>query len=138
MATVPAASGVNRKPLSRKRVLRAAMAHADKHGLQELSMRKLAEVLVGGARIGRGAQMQADLLATGIQITQHDRDEPLRLAELRARTGLKLPDCCVLETAISNNAAVATFDHRSQFDRLFQHYLRPNPTDCRQTKLQQI
>lgn len=70
----------------------------------------LAEVLVGGARIGRGAQMQADLLATGIQITQHDRDEPLRLAELRARTGLKLPDCCVLETAISNNAAVATFD----------------------------
>ena len=50
MATVPASSGVSRKPLtrkplSRKRVLRAAMAHADKHGLQELSMRKLAEVL---------------------------------------------------------------------------------------------
>ena len=70
----------------------------------------LAEVLVGGARIGRGAQMQADLLATGIQITPHDQDEPLRLAELRAKTGLKLPDCCVLDAAISNSASLATFD----------------------------
>src|SRR6478672_5791652 len=41
----------------------------------------LAEVLVGGARIGRGAQMQADLMAMGIQLTTHDQDEPLRLAE---------------------------------------------------------
>ncbi len=70
----------------------------------------LAEVLVGGARIGRGAQMQADLLATGIEITPHVQDEPLRLAELRARTGLKLPDCCVLDAAITNSASVATFD----------------------------
>ena len=70
----------------------------------------LAEVLVGGARIGRGAQMQADLLATGIQITPHVQDEPLRLAELRAKTGLKLPDCCVLDAAISNGASLATFD----------------------------
>ena len=70
----------------------------------------LAEVLVGGAGIGRGAQMQADLLATGIQITPHGQDKPLRLAELRARTGLKLPDCCVLDAAISNNASLATFD----------------------------
>ncbi len=54
--------------------------------------------------------MQADLLATGIQITPHDQDEPLRLAELRAKTGLKLPDCCVLDAAISNSASLATFD----------------------------
>jgi predicted nucleic acid-binding protein len=70
----------------------------------------LAEVLVGGVRIGRGAQMRADLLATGIQITPHDQTEPLRLAELRVTTGLTLPDCCVLDTAIGNNASVATFD----------------------------
>ena len=43
----------------------------------------LAEVLVGGARIGQGAQMQADLLATGIQVSVPDLGEPLRLAELR-------------------------------------------------------
>lgn len=70
----------------------------------------LAEVLVGGAKIGRGAEMQADLMATGIQINPPDLNEPLRLAELRVSSGLKLPDCCVLDTAISNNAAVATFD----------------------------
>ena len=70
----------------------------------------LAEVLVGGARTGRGAQMLADLLSTGIQVTLHDQDEPLRLAELRVTTGLKLPDCCVLDAAISNDASVATFD----------------------------
>jgi predicted nucleic acid-binding protein len=70
----------------------------------------LAEVLVGGARIGRGAQMQTDLLATGIQVIRRDQDEPLRLANLRATTGLKLPDCCVLDAAISNNASIATFD----------------------------
>ena len=45
MAIRELASRPSRKPLSRKRVLRAAVAHADRHGLEELSMRKLAEVL---------------------------------------------------------------------------------------------
>lgn len=70
----------------------------------------LAEVLVGGVKIGRGAQMQADLSAAGIRPAIHDEKEPLRLAELRATSGLKLPDCCVLDTAISNGASLATFD----------------------------
>jgi predicted nucleic acid-binding protein len=34
------------------------------------------------------------------------------LAELRVRTGLKLPDCCVLDVALQHRAAVATFDDR--------------------------
>ncbi|HSU48712.1 MAG TPA: PIN domain-containing protein, partial [Arthrobacter sp.] len=71
----------------------------------------LAEVLVGGARIGRGAQMHADLQAAGVRLADHDEQEPLRLAQLRATTSLKLPDCCVLDTAISNNASLATFDN---------------------------
>lgn len=71
----------------------------------------LAEVLVGGAKIGRGAQMHADLHAAGIQLASHDEQEPLRLAELRSTSGLKLPDCCVLDTAISNDASLATFDN---------------------------
>ena len=38
-------------------------------------------------------------------------DSAPRLAELRAKTGLKMPaDCCVLEAAGRNNAEVATFD----------------------------
>ncbi len=71
----------------------------------------LAEVLVGGVKVGRGAQMHADLHAAGVQLAAHDEQEPLRLAELRATSGLKLPDCCVLDTAISNNASLATFDN---------------------------
>ena len=71
----------------------------------------LAEVLVGGMKIGRGAQMHADLYAAGIRLADHDEEESLRLAALRATSGLKLPDCCVLDTAISNAASLATFDH---------------------------
>jgi predicted nucleic acid-binding protein len=33
-----------------------------------------------------------------------------RLGELRATTGLKMPDCCVLYAAVRHNAAIATFD----------------------------
>lgn len=70
----------------------------------------MAEVLVGGVRVGRGAQMRADLESIGIQLADHDEQEPLRLAELRATSRLKLPDCCVLDTAIINGASLATFD----------------------------
>jgi rRNA-processing protein FCF1 len=34
------------------------------------------------------------------------------LAELRAETGLKLPDCCVSRAAQQSGAAILTFDHR--------------------------
>lgn len=69
----------------------------------------LAEVLVGGVTIGKGAEMLADLKAAGILLGSRDDDEPLRVAELRATTGLKLPDCCVLDTARTNAAKLATF-----------------------------
>lgn len=70
----------------------------------------LAEVFVGGVRIGQGASMRDDLHAAGIVLAPHDDDESLRLAELRVSTGLKLPDCCVLDVAIHNRAMLATFD----------------------------
>lgn len=70
----------------------------------------LAEVLVGGVRIGQGALMRDDLHAAGIVIAPHDDDEPLRLAELRATTRLKLPDCGVLDVAIRNRTSLATFN----------------------------
>lgn len=70
----------------------------------------IAEVLVGGVRIGRGASMRDDIRAAGIRVVGYDDDEPLRLAELRAGYGLKLPDCCVLDVAIRNQARLATFD----------------------------
>lgn len=71
----------------------------------------LAEVLVGGAKTGRATEMLADLRAVGVQEARGgDDEEPLRLAVLRARTGLRLPDCCVLDTARTNGAELATFD----------------------------
>jgi predicted nucleic acid-binding protein len=70
----------------------------------------LAEVLVGGVRVGRGASMRDDLHAAGIAVAPHDEDEPLRLAELRVTSRLKLPDCCVLDAAIHHQATLATFD----------------------------
>lgn len=71
----------------------------------------MAEVLVGGVRIGQGASMRDDLRAAGIAIASHDDDEPLRIAELRATSGLKLPDCCVLSVAIHHRGSLATFDN---------------------------
>lgn len=72
----------------------------------------LAEVLVGGARTGRGIEMMHDLQALGLQVATHDDLEPLRLAELRVSTGLKMPDCCALNVAMSTDAALATFDEQ--------------------------
>ena len=43
-------------------------------------------------------------------VAHQDGDEPLRLAELRVTTGLKLPDCAVLDVAIHHQASLATFD----------------------------
>ena len=70
----------------------------------------LAEVLVGGVRIGRGAAMREDLQAAGVAVVPQDAEGPLRLAELRVSTGLKLPDCCVPDVALRHCAALATFD----------------------------
>jgi len=70
----------------------------------------LAEVLVGGVRVGRGRAMREDLEAAGVSVVATDAGEPLRLAELRVSTGLRLPDCCVLDVALRSASSLATFD----------------------------
>ena len=70
----------------------------------------LAEVLVGGVRVGQALSMRDDLASAGIRLAPRDDDEPLRLAELRASSGLKLPDCCALDVAMRHRATLATFD----------------------------
>lgn len=70
----------------------------------------LAEVLVGGARLGHGQEMLDDLLAIAIQVADPQPGESLRLAALRAESGLKLPDCCALDTALTTRSTLATFD----------------------------
>jgi predicted nucleic acid-binding protein len=70
----------------------------------------LAEVLVGGVRAGRGQEMLADLEAIGLRVADRLDGESLRLANLRASSGLKLPDCCALDTALSTASTLATLD----------------------------
>ena len=72
-----------------------------------------AEVLVGPARTDR-LDVAATALATlGLDDVALGSDAPARLAALRARTNLKLPDCCVLLAAEDSAAMqIATFDDR--------------------------
>ncbi|MGH2364409.1 MAG: type II toxin-antitoxin system VapC family toxin [Chloroflexota bacterium] len=72
----------------------------------------LAEVLVGPARAGRlqeALAAVADLAVLGVDLAHGC---PARLATLRAESGLKLPDCCVLLAAEEVGGTIATFDPR--------------------------
>lgn len=71
-----------------------------------------AEVLVRAVREQRDLEMLADLRALGVTTTAMPEDAGPRLARLRAHTGAKMPDCCVLLTAEQTSARVATFDQR--------------------------
>jgi predicted nucleic acid-binding protein len=70
----------------------------------------LAEVLVGAARKGRERELLEQLVTAGIEVTHPAPDEALELARLRAASGLKLPDCCVLSSALAERHGLATFD----------------------------
>ena len=72
----------------------------------------LAEVLVGPARKGVVDRALAALEQLAVAAVPIARETPVRLALVRAETGLKLPDCCVLLAAEESGAAVATFDDR--------------------------
>ena len=90
----------------------AASASLEEWATEDLLMHSLnlAEVLVGGARAGRAQEMLDDLLGIGIRVADRADDEALRLATLRAGSGLKLPDCCALDTALVTGSTLATFD----------------------------
>jgi predicted nucleic acid-binding protein len=56
--------------------------------------------------------VRAALKALEIEELPLPRGAADRLAALRAESGLKLPDCCVLLTAEATNGSVLTFDER--------------------------
>lgn len=72
----------------------------------------LAEVLVVPARDGRLESTQVALRDLEVAELPFPADTAVRLAQLRASTGLKMPDCCVLLAAHDIGAAVAAFDNR--------------------------
>lgn len=72
----------------------------------------IAESAVGAAEHGRLQQVHDAFAALGLATALGDPDQPWRLADLRARTRLSLPDCCVLDVALESQSALATFDTR--------------------------
>lgn len=72
----------------------------------------LAEVLVAPVRENELDKVVAALHDVDIQEAPFPAATAVRLAELRAATGLKMPDCCVLLAAEDAAAGVATFDAR--------------------------
>ena len=70
----------------------------------------LVEFLVGPARAGQLELATAALRSLEVASVGLEEDAPASLAQLRAVTGLRLPDCCVLLSAEQTQGAVATFD----------------------------
>jgi predicted nucleic acid-binding protein len=70
----------------------------------------LAETLVAPARAGRLEDATEALERLGIVELPLGSKAPIRLARLRAETGRKLPDCCVLLAAQEHDGVVASFD----------------------------
>ena len=71
----------------------------------------MAESLVVAARSSAAAAVAAALAALGVGRLD-EPDNPVELADLRARTGLRMPDACVLLAARRDAASLATFDQR--------------------------
>ena len=72
----------------------------------------MAEVLVAPVRDNRPELVLAALDALEIQELTSPADTAVRLAQLRATTGLNMPNCCVLLAAEDSAASVASFDER--------------------------
>lgn len=72
----------------------------------------IVEALVFAVRSGSGAEVRDAIRSMGVVVADMDAEGPLRLARLRVETGLRMPDCCVLDVAQEGAASVATFDDR--------------------------
>ena len=70
----------------------------------------LAETLVAPARAGRLADASVAFERLGVIELTLGAKAPTRLAQLRADTGRKLPDCAVLLAAQEHDGVVASFD----------------------------
>jgi hypothetical protein len=71
----------------------------------------LAETLMAPARAGRLGDAQEALERLSVrELPFGPEASSPRLAGLRAETGLKLPDCCVLLTAEDHDGGIASFD----------------------------
>ena len=72
----------------------------------------LAEVLVAPVRENRVEDIRKALADLELAELAFPVDAAFKLADLRARTNLTMPDCCVLLAAADAGARLASFDDR--------------------------
>lgn len=103
-------------------VLIAFLDHTDKHHAAAIELLAqvqrfvvhpltLAEVLVHPVREGVEDDVLARLSAIGMTVSPLSVD-PVDLARIRVRSGLKMPDCVVLGCAAAHGSEIATFDEQ--------------------------
>lgn len=90
--------------------LRLFRSHAME--IRYLSQITHAETLVHAARQHREEDLYRAIEELGFRVLSHPQDTGVRLAQIRAETGLKLPDCYVILTADQSGSRIATFDDR--------------------------
>ena len=92
----------------------AATNYLREHADQQLLIHSLnlAEVLIGAVKAGRGKELLDDSHGIGLRVALQSDGEPLRIAALSVETGLKLPDCCALDTVLASKSTLAPFDER--------------------------
>jgi predicted nucleic acid-binding protein len=79
-------------------------------GCAEITALTLAEALVHPAMAGRADRALGAIRRLGVAILPLTEDDALSLAELRAASGLRMPDAVVLHAASRRSAALATSD----------------------------
>lgn len=72
----------------------------------------LAEILVAPTRTGQRGTVIGVLADLAVETLQFPDGAAVSLAQLRAETALKMPDCCVLLSALDQRSRLATFDDR--------------------------
>jgi predicted nucleic acid-binding protein len=105
-------------------VLLALINSKDKHNLLARALTQsymrpylvheinLAEVLVHAAHLGKQEVILNRLRLVMSVAGSSGEAGALRLAQLRATTSLRLPDCCALDAAREAGVALATFDRK--------------------------
>ena len=78
----------------------------------QMSSLTQAEVMVHPARAGQLEKFQKMVNSLGLQITPIEPEDSASLANLRAKTSLKMPDVAVLRQAMKVNGTVATTDQK--------------------------
>ena len=78
----------------------------------QMSALTQAEVMVHPARAGQLKKFQKVLSSLGLEITPIESNDSIQMAQLRAKTSLRMPDIAVLNQAIKVNGTVATTDQK--------------------------